>query len=238
MAEWRDVSGNKRAQLQREQWLKSDRTDDTDEATSLFVILERAPSAKVSTVGEMMVHIEYVLAALSRIMAHNVDRRRVRRSRFQSYVQRTAAMDSLCRRLSGGRGKEAVVVLGAAECSSGFGYFPGPVKELRRRLELHTRVVVLDEHYTSQRCSKCAFAVRNPVYRSADKLLPGYTQRGPEGQARREIHGVRRCPHRSCGLTWNRDVNAARNMRQVFLHMLHNGKKRPPLFQHAGALTR
>ena len=52
---------------------------------------------------------------------------------------------------------KAIVVFGAAQCHSGFGYFPAPVKGLVRRLRRHTNVVILDEHYTSKRCSKCAF---------------------------------------------------------------------------------
>ena len=35
---------------------------------------------------------------------------------------------------------------------------------------------------------------------------------------------------------WNRDVNAARNMRQIFIHMITNNKSRPAPFKHPGAL--
>jgi len=227
MRQWRADSGSKQAQQRRERWLKRDRRD---EATSLYAILQATPSPKVATVEAMQQHIEYILGSLDRVLGHNVDRQRVRRSRFQAYIQRTAALDALCHRLSGGRGKEAVVVLGAAQCSSGFGYFPGPVKELRRRLEQHTRVVVLDEHYTSQRCSKCAFTEK--YEESRDKLEPGRSR----VDGRRQLHGVRWCPHQDCRTTWNRDVNAARNMRQVFLHMLRHGHRRPAAFRHGGAL--
>ncbi len=67
---------------------------------------------------------------------------------------------------------------------------------------------------------------------------------GEQGQARAwtlarrgtfATHGVRWCPHQSCEKTWDRDVNAARNMRQVFLYMLRNGHRRPTAFQHEGA---
>ena len=39
-----------------------------------------------------------------------------------------------------------------------------------------------------------------------------------------------------CETVWNRDVNAARNIRQVFLHMIQHGNHRPEGFKHEGAL--
>ena len=52
-----------------------------------------------------------------------------------------------------------------------------------------------------------------------------------------DIHGVRWCSHQNCTTRrWNRDVNAARNMRRVFLHMLDNNLQLPAAFKHAGAL--
>ena len=42
------------------------------------------------------------------------------------------------------------------------------------------------------------------------------------------------CPE--CETVWNRDVNAARNIRQVFLHMIAHGHSRPQGFKHEGAL--
>jgi hypothetical protein len=152
MDEWRHVSGSKRAESLRNKWLKNDLS--FDNSTLLYDLTNKVPSGKVDTVAKMVRHIAYVNAILERVLDHNVKHRRVRRFAFHSYMVRTAALDSLCIRLSGGRGMDAVVVLGAAQCSSGFGYFPGPIKELRRRLALHTRVVVLEE---PQRCSKCAF---------------------------------------------------------------------------------
>ena len=121
----------------------------------------------------------------------------MRRLRFRSYCQRMAALDSLCRQLCNGQGMHAVVVLGACECSSGFGYFPAPLKELRRRLELHTRVVVIDEHYTSQRCSDCAFA-EEPSHHRLDAGRCGDTQ---ESGASGEDDGRERSDTRASGET-------------------------------------
>ena len=241
---WRSDAGNKRAQAQSEAWLKRTRfetqlPDGRVRRMSLFTVLQETPTPKVANTDGFLAHCRYVCTWLERILDHKVGRRKVRRLRFQGRIQRYAALDALCHRLSGGHGKRAVVVLGAATFSRGFGHFPAPIKELRRRLEQHTRVVVLHEHYTSQRCSKCAFGLTELVgeERVDDVLEPGKC--GQSGQRRpiNDIHGVRWCPHRNCTTRWNRDVNAARNMRQVFLYMLHNNQQRPRAFAHDGALS-
>ena len=47
-----------------------------------------------------------------------------------------------------------------------------------------------------------------------------------------DIHGVRWCSHQNCTTRrWNRDVNAARNMRRVFLHMLEYNQQLPAAFK-------
>ena len=110
--------------------------------------------------------------------------------------------------------------------------------QLRQRLEFHTRVIILHEHFTSQRCSKCAFAAALAGTEHSLKLLPGRARepgKRPNTFKQREIHGVRWCSQ--CKTTWNRDVNSARSMRQVFLWMLNNNLVRPEPFRHEGALS-
>lgn len=52
-----------------------------------------------------------------------------------------------------------------------------------------------------------------------------------------EIHGVCWCSNQNCRTTWNRDVNAARNMCKLFWSMVTNGLVYPDPFRHKGALT-
>ena len=235
MTQWRNDSGSRYAQDKREAWLRGTLVQRPGHPPqTLYDALLATPTVKTATAASFAAHCRYGSGLLPHLIKHQVVERRVRRLRFRSYCQRMAALDSLCRRLCNGQGMHAVVVLGACECSSGFGYFPAPLKELRRRLELHTRVVVIDEHYSSQRCSDCAFA-EEPSHHRLDAGRCGDTH---ESGASGEIHGVRWCPE--CRKLWNRDVNAARNMRQVFLRMLaHTDPSRPARpegFRHPGAL--
>jgi hypothetical protein len=236
MNEWRNNTGSKVAEAKRVAWLKKDRGQLRNER-SLWDVHTNMPSAKVATLEDMQSHCDYLFKCLPRILDHNM-KRRVRRLAFHGHIQRTAALDDLCHRMTGGKGMEAVVVFGACRCSSGFGYFPGPIMQLRQRLQFHTRVIILHEHCTSQRCSKCAFAAAEANIPHSLKLLPGRAQ-VPGKRAntfkQREIHGVRWCS--LCETTWNRDVNSARSMRQVFLWMLNNNLVRPEPFRHEGALS-
>ena len=237
MNEWRINTGSKVAEEKRKAWMKKDKGQLGNEKP-LWDVLTTMPSAKVATVEDMQTHCDNLLTYLPRILNHNM-KRRVRRLAFHGHIRRTAALDDLCHRMTGGKGMDAVVVFGACRCSSGFGYFPGPIMQLRQRLELHTRVVILHEHYTSQRCSKCAFAAARAGTPHSLKLLPGRA-REPGKRAntlkKKDIHGVRWCSQ--CKTTWNRDVNSARSMRQVFLWMLNYHLMRPEPFRHVGALSR
>ena len=107
--------------------------------------------------------------------------------------------------------------------------------ELRWRLEQHARLVVLHEHYTSQRCSNCAF--RDDTYVENRSVLEA-GERGEcwqsEQAAKTNIFGLRWCPN--CKTLWHRDVNAGRNIRQVFLEQSKPPHERRQTFKKDGAL--
>ena len=93
----------------------------------------------------------------------------------------------------------------------------GPVQEARRRLQLwvgFSRFFSVDEFRTSKTCSRCHGEVER-VYK------PLLQQR---------IWAVTRCT--GCGAVWNRDVNAARNMRHIVVARISNpAAERPAAFR-------
>ena len=210
----------------------------SNNSKSLYSVLLDTPPSRTAGNESFIKHCCYMREWLPDILDFEVGKKKVRRLRFQAYIRREATLDSIVNmmtsnRASNGKPKEskAIVVFGAAQCSSGFRYFPAPVKGLVRRLQRQTHVIILDEHYTSQRCSKCAFG--------ETELKTSHFKNGQSGgrKSSKEIHGVRFCPHENCRTVWNRDVNAARNIRLVFEHMAKNSKVRPSPFAHLNALS-
>lgn len=230
--EWRCRSGAAQRQEQSTQWLKAFTAQPAAEGgqqrKSLYEVLQETPTPKVHTAAAFLEHCAYIRRWLDPILNHTVGERKVRRLRFQAYMQRVATLDEACHGITGGK-KDAIVMFGAARCSSGWGHAPAPIMELRRRLEMRATLVVLHEHYTSKRCSKCAFANTN----YDDQLEAGARGQSGQQRAKNNIYSTRWCPH--CKTRWNRDNNAARNIRQLWQIMVWNGQKRLKLFKHPGA---
>jgi len=130
-----------------------------------------------------------------------------------------------------------LIVLFELLSRTGWRHFPACTGLIRARLAQHCRVVILHEHYTSKRCSKCAFKPAPAPGQSDNRMNDLKDGTSRKGRRKRKIYGVRYCENISCKTTWHRDTNAARNMRLVFLHMLRNGQVRPEGFQHQGALS-
>jgi hypothetical protein len=101
---------------------------------------------------------------------------------------------------------------------------PSPTTGLQRRFlaKAHQGVVVVintPEDYTSSRCSRCGGeVVEDPKRKRLRKKEDGKEEWVP-------VWGIRRCNSVTCGglHRWNRDHNAAINIRANLLHYLNNG---------------
>ena len=238
--QWRTSSGALQRQEQSTQWLKRITAQPAAEGgqqqrKSLYKVLQDTPTPKVSTAEEFLVHCTYIRRWLKPILKHKVGERKVRRQRFQGYSQRLATLDEACHGITGGI-ENAIVVIGnwRSRRGQGFGYTRPPIMELRWRLEQHARLVVLDEQYTSKRCSNCAF--HDDTYAEKRSVLEA-GERGEcwqsEQAAKTNILGLRRCPN--CETLWHRDVNAGRNIRLVGLERFKPPYERPQTFERRSA---
>lgn len=102
---------------------------------------------------------------------------------------------------------------------------PSPTTGLRRRLAKQFTVVDVVEHNTTKLCCRC---------HSPTTEVKEYTRKRRDGTDVPK-RGIRRCNSVQCGgLFWNRDLNAAINIRHNFIHaIMNNGQwhekfKRPP----------
>ena len=132
-----------------------------------------------------------------------------RRMQHQAFRVRRAAMDTLVSRVHRGKGKEAVIVLGAARFK-GCGYQNFPMKQFVASARRQSVLILLDEHMTSQRCSSCGF-----------KEIPegedyGFMRQGPS----KNCHTLR-CPETTCRfhVAVERDSSSARSIFRILFHL-------------------
>jgi transposase len=78
--------------------------------------------------------------------------------------------------------------------------------------------IPMDEYMTSQVCSKCGH-----------RTLSNKVTTGP-GRTTKRMYTVLVCNH--CHTVWQRDVNASRNIRALFLNMVTSGRRPGLLARH------
>ena len=88
---------------------------------------------------------------------------------------------------------------------------------LRRLLEKHFMVYLVDESYTSKVCHECKHETeyfKKVVNQPTFKLNKTF------------VHGLLVCKNKNCSKLWNRDTNGAKNIRLILKTHI-NGLKRP-----------
>jgi len=149
---------------------------------------------------------------------HYADQLGFRLDRMYNWRDRRSSEDCFVQRVIDTYGQDAVIGYGswsAKRCLRGLP--PAPTVGLRLRFQRRRmRVITVPERNTTKTCSNCHEQVtpdegRLTVYRD-----------GTSKPAR----GIRRCHSVKCGgLRWNRDLNAALNIRANLCHALtHRGE--------------
>ncbi len=239
------MTGSLRRQFHRKRWMQSDTADANNPQSSLYMIKDMCPpGAKGAfTYNEYFEHVEYSLTHLPRFLRFCM-KRKVRRADFHYAMQRKAAIEEAARRMSRGFGKAGIVVVGCwwkrDFAIGGRRTKDFPWDEVIDALKRLTNVVILDEKWTSKTCSQCVVGaigatdlaafmnrceMRQLVKSNGRKCIRVFHCAGSAEQE----HGRVALPG-YCGRVWDRDVNAARNIRSIFVQMMANGYKRPTVF--------
>ena len=161
---------------------------------NIATLVRNMPTPRCSSTDAYSLHLVLFLANRDELLGFYREMK-WRRLRWKTRIKRQQAYDTLCGEIGNNEGDAVIIFGNGAFSSTSRGHASAPKKglfmELRRRYR-NTRLG--SEYRTSQVCSKC------------------------EGQLDDiGIWGLKKC-NNTCSTLWNRDVNAARNIRHVFLY--------------------
>jgi hypothetical protein len=203
-------------------------------------LLEGMPTAKTARLSELVEHVRRVLGCIQPLLAHRAAAG-YRNMRFLRFVRRQHAIEEICEMIAPKTEALTHVGFGNGMNHSGQSVVSrrcaGPIRDIKRRLMQRENVSLgeVDEFRTSITCSGCHGLLTNMRAMTTKKRW----RTGEDGvlRATREtrmnrVHKVLHCStsdeqgNPCCGLTWNRDVNASRNI-LLLTECMADGLPRP-----------
>lgn len=187
-------------------------------------LVSEVPESNTSDVTAFQCHVAYVLQHQQTLLGFFGSKRH-RQQKWAIYIKKQKAVEYMCKKVTAGHGKtDVTVAFGSARGPHMKGISPAPVKLLHKALQSRAVVVNIDEFRTSVICSKCNHRDMVGV-----KCSRGLATK--KGRGRFPLYDVQSCQNPSCRTVWNRNLNAARNMLEVYLNLLVRGE-RPVGFKH------
>ncbi|PNH01563.1 hypothetical protein TSOC_012543 [Tetrabaena socialis] len=216
-------------------FLSNRRTDSWNEGTEDMV--DSIPTVCTGDLVRLKLHVTAYLAHLQALLRYRFTKG-YRNMRFMRSVFKRKAVGDICS-LIAPAGK--ITLVGFGNWSGGKGSpisrrTCGPLQEIKFRLRRRPDVFLkeLDEYRTSVTCNGCLQVLSN--MRAMSTVVDRYDQ--SKAVRRTRVHKVLHCrssdggPSNRCGASWNRDVNASRNLLMLMMcHVL--GYERPPAFTRA-----
>lgn len=210
------------------------RTDRWNKETAADID-HNALTFKTANIGVMEAGITEYLRLLPELLQHRASKG-YRNMRFMRFVHKQKAIQYICDMIAP---PKEITKVGFGDWSCGYNSpisrrTCGPIQQVK--LELKGRANVefhdIDEHKTSVTCFGCYNRLCNQKAETTRKKKDGIktTSHG-------KVHSVLHCKNSDggascCKTTWNRDVNASKNM--LMLMMLeHHGMPRPAVFCRA-----
>lgn len=188
------------------------------------------PTAMTTCAVSMDNHVTAYLAALRPLTQHRLAKG-YRNMRFLRYVHKRRAIEEICDMIA--PPDASLTIVGFGDWKAGVSPISrrtsGPIEEIKLALQAREDVmlVLLDEYKTSVTCSCCDGPLVNMRAKSWDRKKKTTRVRASP------IHRTLHCKSRTCGqsadhpgTTWNRDVNASRNLLELTLCVI-NGQDRP-----------
>ena len=195
------------------------------------------PRSDTGNIDKFRDFVKAYLAVLPKLLAHRA-RKGYRNMRFTRFINRTKAINTICDFVAPRDGKFTVVMFGDWNGGSGSPVSRrtcGPLQEIKFKLREahHVDLRSVDEFKTSKTCHIC-----NSVLVNSNASATRYNHKENKWNVKKErIHKVLHCSSSAknmgsspcCGTTWNRDVNASKNILQLGVFDVFD-IARPPAF--------
>ena len=192
------------------------------------------PSHRTASVEGLTVYAAAYLKILRTMIDHRMSMG-YRNMRFMRHVFRDKAIEEICEFVAP---KDKICVVGFGDWSGGQGSCVkrrtcGPIEEIKHRLSQRSNVVLrmISEFRSSQNCSCCWQKLSNM---RAD--VTSKRKNGTVVTTKSKVHKVLHCRSSvdsgiiRCGATWNRDINASKNLLMLTMHEMY-GFERPEPFR-------
>jgi len=195
------------------------------------------PSPMTADATAMDQHVSAYLATLRSLVVHRHSKG-YRNMRFLRCIYKKAAINEIC----------DLIAPPGKFCIIGFGDWKGghkspirrrtcgPIEEIKLELQARSNVmfVLVPEYKTSVTCSCCGGRLVNMVAKTTNRQTHEIRDK------KSKVHKILHCKSRTCsheddyhGTTWNRDVNASRNILELTMCMV-KGYPRPMRFSRDG----
>ena len=190
---------------------------------AIQMLSSRIPQSNGPSVSGFQLHIAYVLMFRDLFLGY-YGTKKLRQQKWGVYIRKQRAVEYMCKKVTGGRPKaDVTVAFGSARGPHMKGCLPAPVKLLHKALQQRAIVIDIDEFRTSVICSKCFDRDLTGVMCSKGFAVDKYLAGKRANSNRFRLYDVRACQNPSCRTLRNRNVNAARNMLEVYFCLFATG---------------
>jgi hypothetical protein len=178
------------------------------------------PTAKTHDTEELLVSYRYQVGMIPNVLASYFGGDKwFQKQKMKQFVKKKKAIETAVSKITGTTNKESqskiVIAHGDGDMQGTMrGVPPTMTKSLTRKLCRDTTLVFINEFKTSAKCSCCFSEMDETCFR------------------------VKRCSNSDCiRSTWNRDINAAINILNAFLHEMTNQGRKHPEFSRTCIVT-
>lgn len=200
-----------------------------DHNAEVLEAIRNMPTKKTASLEKWKGYVQFMIPRFDMLLEFSI-RKKFRDLKFRRYCMARKKFHQLCQKFIGDDGSRVAVGYGDWSTKDIGGFIKKtvcvPVKRLEHELRKFVAVIPIDECRTSKVHHGCSRT-------GAHDLRNMYQKRECKDGVKRtlKVHSVLHCNNNGgCGMTVNRDVNASKNILEIFQYQLQGQKGRPWAF--------